>query len=230
MEVQNQHPLLSGHNKKLKRILNEYNGGQWRTGKWQKEELLYTDLIKRGFQMGFLPASWKVQKGASLRQILSARLMCVPMRITKKYQAREALGKQVYHPCDHSSSNINRAELISRIEEAEKQFVSRALEYYSARETRKPRASCRTRGNIDDEMDPSGADEKLAVVELLALATSSSDCALPSEEVQEIKRGALKSEKRAFPPMPSVKRRRVDEPHENDAKVSNDDYDDGGQG
>ena len=63
-----------------------------RKGKWTPQEEAYTARMIRDFRLGLLG----VAEGTTLRCYLAKALRCDPMRITKKFAGREAIGKQVY--------------------------------------------------------------------------------------------------------------------------------------
>lgn len=63
-----------------------------RKGKWTPQEEAYTARMIRDFRLGMLG----VADGTTLRCYLAKALRCDPMRITKKFAGREAIGKQVY--------------------------------------------------------------------------------------------------------------------------------------
>mmetsp|Transcript_14053 Transcript_14053/g.18260 ORF Transcript_14053/g.18260 Transcript_14053/m.18260 type:complete len:137 (-) Transcript_14053:397-807(-) len=57
--------------------------GYQRSGKWNKEEEEYAQQIVNQFRSGLLQLS----EGTTLRQYLSEKLQCDPMRVTKKFCA-----------------------------------------------------------------------------------------------------------------------------------------------
>lgn len=75
-----------------------------RKGKWTPEEEAYTAKLISLFNQGKLP----IPPGTTLRNLLSEKLKCDPMRITKKFAGTSAIGKQIYQPSDSliSSSTV----------------------------------------------------------------------------------------------------------------------------
>eukprot|EP00945_MAST-04E_sp_MAST-4E-sp1_P008295 g8295.t1 len=64
-----------------------------RRGKWTKEEEDYANKIIKNFHEGLIPDA---QTGITLRSLLADRLLCDPMRISKKFAGDSCVGKQVY--------------------------------------------------------------------------------------------------------------------------------------
>lgn len=73
-----------------------------RKGKWTRQEENYTACLIRDFRTGMLG----VPEGTTLRCHLAKALRCDPMRITKKFAGREAIGKQVYRRYRPSSADM----------------------------------------------------------------------------------------------------------------------------
>lgn len=63
-----------------------------RRGKWLKEEEMFANKVIADFRDGIMP----LKEGTTLRVYLSTRLMCDPMRISKKYAGKYQVGKQMY--------------------------------------------------------------------------------------------------------------------------------------
>ena len=60
-----------------------------RRGKWSEKEERYADALIDAFKQGILE---DVEEGCTLRTMMSVKLRCSPMRISKKY-AKECIGK-----------------------------------------------------------------------------------------------------------------------------------------
>ncbi|KAH8085017.1 hypothetical protein JL720_7732 [Aureococcus anophagefferens] len=73
-------------------------GGGLRRGKWTVEEERYVERVIRDFNNGLLHAA----PGTTLRNYLSEKLNCDPMRITKKFTGDASIGKRVYHPSENA--------------------------------------------------------------------------------------------------------------------------------
>ena len=73
-------------------------GGGLRRGKWTVEEERYVERVIRDFNSGLLHAA----PGTTLRNYLSEKLNCDPMRITKKFTGDASIGKRVYHPRENA--------------------------------------------------------------------------------------------------------------------------------
>mmetsp|Transcript_14051 Transcript_14051/g.18258 ORF Transcript_14051/g.18258 Transcript_14051/m.18258 type:complete len:231 (-) Transcript_14051:121-813(-) len=73
--------------------------GYQRSGKWNKEEEEYAQQIVNQFRSGLLQLS----EGTTLRQYLSEKLQCDPMRVTKKFCAGFGgpIGKQIFRSSTH---------------------------------------------------------------------------------------------------------------------------------
>ena len=67
--------------------------GKMRRGKWTKEEEAYANNIIRDFQDGIIN---NAEIGITLRSLLADKLLCDPMRISKKFAGKACVGKQVY--------------------------------------------------------------------------------------------------------------------------------------
>ena len=81
-------------------------GGGLRRGKWTVEEERYVERVIRDFNSGLLHAA----PGTTLRNYLSEKLNCDPMRITKKFTGDASIGKRVYHPRENAPvSALERA-------------------------------------------------------------------------------------------------------------------------
>jgi len=94
-----------------------------RKGKWTPDEEIYANRIIAHFNRGLL----NIAPGSTLRCLLSEKLNCDPMRITKKFAGASCIGKQVFQPCDQTSPDsideMKRAEEeLSRLEQT---FIER---------------------------------------------------------------------------------------------------------
>lgn len=67
--------------------------GKMRRGKWTKEEEGYANNIIRDFQDGIIN---NAEIGITLRSLLADKLLCDPMRISKKFAGKACVGKQIY--------------------------------------------------------------------------------------------------------------------------------------
>ncbi|KAJ1445135.1 hypothetical protein M885DRAFT_454009, partial [Pelagophyceae sp. CCMP2097] len=70
-----------------------------RRGKWTPEEERFVERVIQDFISGKLAAA----PGTTLRNYLSEKLHCDPMRITKKFTGGASIGKRVYQPCERAS-------------------------------------------------------------------------------------------------------------------------------
>jgi hypothetical protein len=68
---------------------NKQTCGQWRIGKWTKDEEAFASQLIAEFEAGTLK---DCEEGKSLRSYLSKKLQCTPMRISKKF-AGQCIGK-----------------------------------------------------------------------------------------------------------------------------------------
>ena len=89
--------------------------GKMRRGKWTKEEEKYAGDVIRDFQEGVLH---NAEVGITLRSLLADKLLCDPMRISKKFAGKACVGKQVY--VVGNMSKFSAKELASRREMLEK--------------------------------------------------------------------------------------------------------------
>ena len=83
-----------------------------RRGKWTPNEEKYLNLVVKLFYCGLL----KIQHGTPLRIFLSKCLACSPMRISKKFTGKEAIGKVRYKVEARMSErtlSMDRKEIIS---------------------------------------------------------------------------------------------------------------------
>mmetsp|Transcript_4057 Transcript_4057/g.13332 ORF Transcript_4057/g.13332 Transcript_4057/m.13332 type:complete len:277 (+) Transcript_4057:272-1102(+) len=80
-----------------------------RRGKWTREEEVYVKRIIEDFNNGTLEAA----PGTTLRNFLSEKLNCDPMRITKKFTGEASIGKRVFHPVesDQAALEVARKEV-----------------------------------------------------------------------------------------------------------------------
>ncbi|KAH8057316.1 hypothetical protein JL722_6969 [Aureococcus anophagefferens] len=123
-------------------------GGGLRRGKWTVEEERYVERVIRDFNNGLLHAA----PGTTLRNYLSEKLNCDPMRITKKFTGDASIGKRVYHPRENAPEPaVERA----RREVAELEAAWRSKLQSQARESA---ASERRRGRHDDSDSDSTRD------------------------------------------------------------------------
>mmetsp|Transcript_8820 Transcript_8820/g.12280 ORF Transcript_8820/g.12280 Transcript_8820/m.12280 type:complete len:283 (-) Transcript_8820:438-1286(-) len=72
-----------------------------RRGKWTTEEERYVQKVVDDFNNGLLDAP----AGTTLRNYLSEKLECDPMRITKKFTKENSIGKRVFHPVSIDDEN-----------------------------------------------------------------------------------------------------------------------------
>ena len=89
--------------------------GKMRRGKWTKEEEAYANNIIRDFQDGIIN---NAEIGITLRSLLADKLLCDPMRISKKFAGKACVGKQVYGIGNRSK--FTGKEIGERSEELEK--------------------------------------------------------------------------------------------------------------
>ena len=89
--------------------------GKMRRGKWTKEEEKYAGDVIRDFQDGVIH---NAEVGITLRSLLADKLLCDPMRISKKFAGKACVGKQVY--VVGNMSKFSAKELASRREMLEK--------------------------------------------------------------------------------------------------------------
>lgn len=73
-----------------------------RKGKWIAEEEEYANRIISLFNKGLL----SIPAGTTLRSLLSEKLHCDPMRITKKYAGASCIGKQIFQPFEATPENV----------------------------------------------------------------------------------------------------------------------------
>lgn len=79
--------------------------GPLRRGKWTVEEERFVKRIIRDFNNGTLEAA----PGTTLRNYLSEKLNCDPMRITKKFTGEASIGKRVFHPVESDAAQVEAA-------------------------------------------------------------------------------------------------------------------------
>lgn len=93
-------------------------GKELRRGKWLPEEEAFVNEAISLFHRGLLNLS----PGVTLRQFLSTKLNCDPMRITKKYAGEDCIGKCSFNPAKFSTiENALEAELArGEVEKLEK--------------------------------------------------------------------------------------------------------------
>ena len=89
--------------------------GKMRRGKWTKEEEAYANNVIRDFQDGIIN---NAEIGITLRSLLADKLLCDPMRISKKFAGKACVGKQVYGVGNRSK--FTGTEICERSEELEK--------------------------------------------------------------------------------------------------------------
>jgi len=93
----------------------------FRRGKWTPEEEAFAERLIKEFDRGYLD----IQCGTTLRNFLSSKLNCDPMRITKRYSGSSAIGKRTYRV---HGKPPNFVEEIRRVEkelfELEKNFFA----------------------------------------------------------------------------------------------------------
>ncbi|KAJ8608436.1 hypothetical protein CTAYLR_009598 [Chrysophaeum taylorii] len=85
-----------------------------RRGKWTVEEERYVERVIHDFNNGTLQAA----PGTTLRNFLSEKLNCDPMRITKKFTGEASIGKRVFHPCDDEEAVEQSKREIAALEAA----------------------------------------------------------------------------------------------------------------
>jgi len=76
-----------------------------RRGKWTVEEERFVKRIIHDFNNGTLEAA----PGTTLRNYLSEKLNCDPMRITKKFTGEDSIGKRVFHPVENDADAVDAA-------------------------------------------------------------------------------------------------------------------------
>jgi hypothetical protein len=69
--------------------------GKMRRGKWTNEEEVYANHLIENFHDGLIV---NATSGITLRSLLADKLLCDPMRISKKFAGDFCVGKQVYAP------------------------------------------------------------------------------------------------------------------------------------
>jgi hypothetical protein len=101
-----------------------------RKGKWTAGEEEYANKIIECFNLGIL----STKPGVTLRNYLSARLQCDPMRITKKYTGPSCIGKQIFQPRHESSSELDQEYIgkrLGELEECERRFHAQLENKYN---------------------------------------------------------------------------------------------------
>ena len=111
--------------------------GELRRGKWTVEEERYVERVIRDFNSGLLPAT----PGTTLRNYLSEKLNCDPMRITKKFTGDASIGKRVFHPRESAApAALERARReVAELEAAWRSKLESQARDAAAMEKRRPR-------------------------------------------------------------------------------------------
>lgn len=95
-------------------------GAPLRRGKWSEAESKYVDELVKQFHHGLIS---RLPEGTSLRAYLATALRCDPMRITKKYQAEEAIGKRIYRNSGRAQSDTEMKQAEATREKLAMKFV-----------------------------------------------------------------------------------------------------------
>mmetsp|Transcript_31935 Transcript_31935/g.43610 ORF Transcript_31935/g.43610 Transcript_31935/m.43610 type:complete len:170 (+) Transcript_31935:50-559(+) len=91
-----------------------------RSGKWTLEEEHFAQRLMIEFEAGTLPF---VKSGCTLREFLSDKLRCSPMRISKKFTGR-SIGKKLY--TRDSNKRIANMDDLSKLESQFLQSITTA--------------------------------------------------------------------------------------------------------
>eukprot|EP01138_Halocafeteria_seosinensis_P009582 gb/GECG01009792.1/.p1 GENE.gb/GECG01009792.1/~~gb/GECG01009792.1/.p1 ORF type:complete len:434 (+),score=84.41 gb/GECG01009792.1/:1-1302(+) len=95
-------------------------GAPLRRGKWSEAESKYVDELVNQFHQGIIT---NLPEGTSLRAYLATALRCDPMRITKKYQAEEAIGKRIYRTSGRPQAESEMKQAESNREHLAMKFI-----------------------------------------------------------------------------------------------------------
>lgn len=104
------------------------NAPDLRTGKWSREETVYTRELIQAFEQGLL----RLREGTTLRSFLSQCLYCVAMRITKKFKAEMAIGKKAYRKNLELSDDewhMAHQRVVDRLQRLRGQFIAQVRQH-----------------------------------------------------------------------------------------------------
>ena len=114
-----------------------------RRGHWTPEEEVYAEKLIQEFKSGLLP----LPAGTSLRTYLATLLNCDPMRISKKFEGPNCIGKQKYERATTEDEAVllqqGRGTLTSEQQKQEEQvrrqlvaqYISMSHQYYQQQQT-----------------------------------------------------------------------------------------------
>mmetsp|Transcript_22177 Transcript_22177/g.52395 ORF Transcript_22177/g.52395 Transcript_22177/m.52395 type:complete len:199 (+) Transcript_22177:190-786(+) len=183
-----------------------------RRGKWTPEEEEFAKYTISVFQSGYLSEELA---GTTLRSYLSEKLNCDPMRLTKKFQGKLAIGKKIFTPCPDRDNPV----VVREIEDAQKELGRLEKQWLKRMSTQKEEQNIENSDVYTDLVDPrviqaaawvekanqqlerKGQDSAETEMEKLKSLIQSGTIAM--QITQDLNR-----EEEVFPPEESLKRKR----------------------